>query len=47
MGFSGISKSLIDISRNFMSVEFSGNLKYKVNISGNLRLVGLSGFSRF
>ena len=55
MGFSGISKSLMDISGNLISVEFNripglvelgGFLKY-IDISGNFRLVGLSRFSRF
>jgi len=47
MGFSGISKSLINVSGNFMSVKFSKILKYKVDISENLRPIGLSGFFRF
>ena len=55
IGFSGISKSLIDISRNLISVEFNGIpklvesgrfLRY-IDISGIFRLVGLNGFSRF
>ena len=46
----------MDISRIFISVEFSRNLrlvessrflKYRVDISRNLRLVDLSRFSRF
>ena len=65
MGFSGNSRSLVDISGIFISVEFgrilrlveSGRfLRYRVDISGNLRLVDLgrnlrlvdlSGFPRF
>ena len=55
MGFSGISKSLMDISGNLISVEFNripglvelgGFLRY-IDINGNFRLIGLSGFSRF
>ena len=37
----------MDISGNFILVEFGKILGYKVDISGNLRLVGLSGLSRF
>ena len=56
MGFSGISRSLVDISGNLMSVEFGGILGLVesggflgrgVDIGGNLRLVDLSGFPRF
>jgi hypothetical protein len=56
MGFSGISKSLVDISGNLISAEFSrilrwvelgGFLRRGVDISRNLRLVDLSGFPRF
>jgi hypothetical protein len=46
----------VDISRTFVLVEFSGILKlvessgllrYRVDISRNLRLVDLGGFPRF
>jgi len=56
MGFSRNSRSLVDISRIFMSVEFSrifrlvksGRfLRCRVDISGNLRLVDLSRFPKF
>ena len=56
MGFSRNSRSLVDISRIFISVEFGGILKLvesggflrcRVDISRNLRLVDLSGFPRF
>ena len=55
MGFGGISKSLVDISGNFILVEFNriprlvelGRFLRYVDISGNFRLVGLSRFSRF
>ena len=56
MGFSGNSRSLVDISKIFILVEFSGILRlvkssrflrYRVDISRNLRLVDLSGFPRF
>ena len=56
MGFSRNSRSLVDISRIFISVEFgrtlrlvesSGFLRYRVDISRNLRLVDLGGFPRF
>ena len=56
MGFSGNSRSLVDISRIFVLVEFgrilrlveSGRfLRYRVDISRNLRLIDLSGFPRF
>jgi len=56
MGFGGISRSLVDISGNLISVEFGGILGLVesggffgrgVDISGNLRLVDLSGFPRF
>ena len=55
MDFSGIFRSLVDISGNLILVEFSriprlvesgGFLGY-VYVSGNFRLVGPSGFSRF
>ena len=55
MGFGGISRSLVNINRNFTLVKFSGIprlvelggfLGY-IDISGNFRLVGPSGFSRF
>jgi len=47
---------LVDISRNLILVEFGGILRLvesgkflrrRVDISGNLRLVDLSGFPRF
>ena len=50
------SRSLADIIRYFILVEFSRIirlvesskfLKYRVDISGNLRLMDLSGFSKF
>ena len=55
MDFSGISKSLVDISGNLTLVEFSriprlvesGRFLGYVYVSGNFRLVGPSGFSRF
>ena len=56
MGFSGNSRSLVDISGIFILVEFSrilrlvesgGFLRCKVDINRNLRLVDFSGFSRF
>ena len=55
MGFSGISKSLMDISGNLILVEFNGIPRLVelgrffgyIDISGIFRLVGLSGFSRF
>jgi hypothetical protein len=46
----------VDISRNLIFVEFSrilrlvesgGFLRRRVDVSGNLRLVDLGGFSRF
>ena len=46
----------VDISRSFAFiefgrlprlVEFSGFLRYRIEIGGNLRLVDLGGFSRF
>ena len=52
----GYFRSLVDVIRYFILVEFSGIirsvesggfLKYKVNISGNLRLMDLSGFFKF
>ena len=56
MGFSKNSRFLIDISGIFILVEFNkilrlvesgGFLRRRVNISRNLRLVDLSGFSKF
>ena len=55
MDFSGISRSLVDIGRNFILVEFnriprlveSGRFLGYVYVSGNFRLVGPSRFSRF
>ena len=56
MGFSRNSKSLVDISKIFILVEFGGIfglvefggfLRRRVDISGNLRLVDLSRFSKF
>ena len=56
MGFSGNSRSLVDISGIFILVEFGEILRLiefgrflrcKVDISGNLRLVDLSGFPKF
>ena len=56
MEIGGIFRSLVDVSRNLIFVEFSrilrlvesgGFLKRRVDISRNLRLVDLSGFSRF
>ena len=56
MGFGRNSRSLVDISRIFILVEFGGILglvesggflRCRVDISGNLRLVDLSRFSRF
>ena len=47
MGFSRISRSLVDISRNLRLVESGRFLRRRVDISRNLRLVDLSGFSRF
>jgi len=56
VGFSRISRSLVNIGENLTSVEFGGILRLVksseffrrgVDISGNLRLVDLSGFSRF
>ena len=56
MGFSRNSRSLVDISRIFISVEFSrilglvessGFLRCRVDIGRNLRLVDLSRFPRF
>ena len=32
------------INGNLMSVEFSGFLRHRVDFSGNLRLIDLSGF---
>jgi len=56
VGFGGISRSLVDIGGNLISVKFGGILRLvesgrflrrRVDISRNLRLVDLSGFSRF
>ena len=56
MEFSRFFKSLMDISGNFILVEFgkisrliesSGFLRQGVDISKNLRLINLSGFPRF
>ena len=55
IGFGRISKSLMDISGNLISVEFdgipglveSGGFLRYIDISGIFRLVGLSRFSRF
>ena len=56
MGFGGNSRSLVDISRIFILVEFgkilglveSGRfLRRRVDINRNLRLVDLGGFPRF
>jgi hypothetical protein len=47
MGFGRIFRSLVDISRNLIFVEFSGTLRL-VEPSGFLRRgVDVSGFSRF
>ena len=52
----GYFKSLVDVIRYLILVEFSGIirsvksgefLRYKVDISRNLRLIDLSGFSKF
>ena len=51
-----IFRSLVSVGKNLTFIEFSGILKLvefgeflrrRVDISGNLRLVDLSGFSRF
>ena len=55
MDFSGISRSLVDISGNLILVEFggipglveSGRFLGYIYISRNFRLVGSSRFSRF
>ena len=56
MGFSGNSRSLVDISRIFILVEFGGILRLvessrflrcRIEISRNLRLVDLGRFPRF
>jgi len=56
VGFGGISRSLVDIGENLILVKFGGILRLVesgkflrrgVDISGNLRLVDLSGFPRF
>ena len=56
MEFSKNFKSLMDISRNFMLMEFGGIpklvksskfLRHKVDIGGNLRLIDFSGFLKF
>ena len=43
----GGNLTFIEFSRIFKLVESSRFLRRRVDISGNLRLVGLSGFSRF
>ena len=56
MEFSGNFKSLIDISGNFMLIEFGGIpklikssrfLRRRVDIGRNLRLIDFSRFSKF
>ena len=56
MEISRIFRSLVDVSRNLIFIEFSGILKsiessgflrHGVDISRNLRLVNFSKFSRF
>ena len=55
IGFSGISKSLVDIGGNLALVEFGkipglvelGRFLGYIDISENLRLIDLSGFPRF
>jgi len=56
MGFSGIFRSLVDIGRNLILVEFSGIsrlvesskfLRYMVDSYRNFRLVDFSRFFRF
>ena len=56
MDVCGYSRSLVDIDRYLILVEFSGIirlvessgfLRYRVDISGNLRLMDLSGFFKF
>jgi len=56
VGFSKISKSLINIRGNFILMKFGKILRliklgrllrYKVDISRKFRLIGLSGFPRF
>ena len=56
MEFNRKFKSLMDISGNFMLMEFGGIprlvksgrfLKYRVDINRNLRLMDFSGFPRF
>ena len=55
MDFGGISRSLVDIGGNLTLVEFGeiprlvelGRFLGYVYVSGNFRLVGPSGFSRF
>jgi hypothetical protein len=46
VGFGRNFKFLTVISRNLVLVEFSGFLRYRVEFSGNLRLVDLSRFPR-
>jgi len=46
MGISG-NLILVGFGRILRLIELSGFLRYKVDISGNFRLVGPSGFSRF
>ena len=43
----GYSRSLAEFSGIIRSVESGGFLKCKVDISGNLRLMDLSGFPKF
>jgi hypothetical protein len=38
---------LVKFSKNFRLIESGGFLGHRVDISGNLRLLDLSGFSRF
>ena len=56
MEFSKVFRPLIDISRNLISVKFSGfsksvessiSLRHKVDTSGSLWLINYSGFPRF
>ena len=56
MEFSKNFRSLIDVNRNFILIEFSGIprlvksnkfLRHKIDISGNLRLIDFSGFLKF
>ena len=43
----GRSLAFMEFGRIPRLVESSGFLRYRIEISGNLRLVDLSGFSRF